>query len=74
MVFSQCSMYDVDNSTLAKVFEDGLGSVNLSLYPIVPCKYGWDYDFSTYTSTIVTEVRALCVSSYRGTVILSIFV
>ncbi|CAL8131644.1 unnamed protein product [Orchesella dallaii] len=79
MMFSQCNMYDVDEATilahmneydtLIKIY-DAVHlqlSSNASLYPMVPCKYGWNYDFSTYTSTIVSEWNVVCEKSFLPT-------
>ncbi|CAG7822993.1 unnamed protein product [Allacma fusca] len=69
LVFSQCYMYDIDITQLItdpdiliKMYDD-VGGLNSS-YPIVPCKYGWHYDLSTYSSTVVTEVSVFRLSNF----------
>ncbi|KAH8023294.1 hypothetical protein HPB51_011737 [Rhipicephalus microplus] len=64
--FSQCHMYDA-NSTLALWFDVAGGStrvVNASaittgVRAVVPCQFGWEYDFSYFYPSVVSEVRTL---------------
>lgn len=54
--YSQCHQYDRDFSNwtqgdVAAAFNESMGNMSL-----VPCKSGWDYDGSLYSSTIVSEV------------------
>jgi len=63
--WSQCQMYDLESTGIIMNGSDVLIQIydllrfsrtNTSSLPIIPCKYGWVYDHSTYVSTIVTEV------------------
>ena len=61
-VHSKCTMYDVHyaKTLLYKNFTD-LRSHTPPLQ-IVPCQYGWDYNRSTYQSTIVMDWNLVSAS------------
>lgn len=51
--FSKCRMYDRDYSQASY---DGFSDKDAT----VACTHGWDYDYSQYINTVVTEVRQIC--------------
>ncbi|KYN04915.1 Organic cation transporter 1 [Cyphomyrmex costatus] len=54
-VYSKCHMYDVNYTEIIDFSPD---------WPIVKCRYGWNYDTRDYDSTLVTELDLVCDNSW----------
>lgn len=73
--FSQCHMYDA-NSTLALWFDVAAESTRVAnastvtgVRDIVPCQFGWEYDFSYFYPSVVSEVSVLSCDTLQSTAI-----
>lgn len=58
--YSECTMYKLNYSKIAKTYES-LDYFNLkeTSPEIVPCISGWTYDKTVYKNTVVTEVGVI---------------
>ncbi|KAG8232485.1 hypothetical protein J437_LFUL011254 [Ladona fulva] len=56
--WSQCTMYDA-NYTMEIDMND------TRLAPIVPCKFGWEYDLNSTFPTMVSDMDWVCGESWR---------
>jgi len=59
--YSECLMYDLDwdsvsGDTSFSALSTVYGPNGTKNAQKVPCKYGWTFDHSVYTTTVVTEV------------------
>ncbi|KAH7944808.1 hypothetical protein HPB49_000749 [Dermacentor silvarum] len=69
--FSQCHMYDA-NSTLALWFDAveaprfGNASTVAGVRAIVPCQFGWEYDFSYFYPSVVSEMDWVCENAWKA--------
>lgn len=71
--FSQCHMYDA-NSTLALWFDVTAGStrvgnasaVTAGVRAVVPCQFGWEYDFSYFYPSVISEMNWVCDNAWKA--------
>lgn len=59
LTYSKCTMFDGDYSS-SVLFESTTGNIRNESQPETSCRYGYDYDKSVYTDTIVTEFDLIC--------------
>nr|XP_024217573.1 carcinine transporter [Halyomorpha halys] len=63
---SRCHMYDRDYGQMS-LHNYTSPQPNASL---VPCRYGWEFDYSVYATTVVTEWEMVCEKDFYSTLAL----
>jgi MFS transporter, OCT family, solute carrier family 22 (organic cation transporter), member 4/5 len=79
--YSECKMYLHNYSELLKDVHSSLDfftkfqnqSVIDGVVPIRTCLYGWNYDKSVFTSTVVQEFNLVCDKDFYATIALVVF-
>ncbi|KAJ8021306.1 Solute carrier family 22 member 13 [Holothuria leucospilota] len=71
--YEKCLKYDVDGidlETAAAMYNGGNGSYTLKT---IPCNEGWEFDTTTFPSTIIMEFELVCGKAYLTNIAQSVF-
>lgn len=58
--YSQCTRYDIDWTTTTTENNSVVWTYSNMSWSIVPCDYGWEYETSEVTSSIVIDFDLVC--------------
>ncbi|XP_045450926.1 beta-alanine transporter-like [Melitaea cinxia] len=63
--YSQCNMYNLNYSEIMKNYSD-IANIDQST-EVMPCQNGWNYETTTYKSSVVTEWNLVCNKDFFPT-------